>query len=186
MTASALATLPFDTPVSGDATHERFESLAKAYSADLYRYAYWLCRDRSLAEDLVQETFLRAWRAMKSIRDVRAAKAWLLTILRREHARQYERHQPRFEELDMDNLPGWDGDDKRPEAFLVRRAIAALPAEYREPLVLQVLGGYSTAEIGQLLGLTRGAVMTRVFRARQKLREVLDDQPARQDRRQPA
>lgn len=174
MTASTVATLPLDAPTSEELARLRFETLVDAYSADLYRYAYWLCRDKTLAEDLVQETFLRAWRAMNSIRDERAAKSWLLTILRREHARQFERHQPKFEDVDTDILPAWDRDDNRTEAVLLRRAIATLPIEYREPLVLQVLGGYSTAEIGHLLGLSRGAVMTRVFRAKRKLRHMLN------------
>ena len=101
-----------------------------------------------------------------------------MTILRREYARLFERHQVKFEDIDANNLPGWDRDDNRTEAVLLRRAVATLPVEYREPLILQVLGGYSTAEIGQRLGLSRGAVMTRVFRARLKLRRILEDQPS--------
>ena len=177
MVATTLATLPVDTPTCAETSQMRFEALVHAYSPDLYRYACWLCRDRNMAEDLVQETFLRAWRAVESMRDVRAAKAWLITILRREHARQFERKQPNFEDVDTHSLVAWDNDDKRTEAVVLRRAIASLPIEYREPLILQVLGGYSTAEIGDLLDLSRGAVMTRVFRAKQKLRRILEDQP---------
>ena len=57
---------------------------------------------------------------------------------------------------------------------MLRRALAALPDEYREPLLLQVLGGYSSEEIAELLGIKAGAVMTRLSRARQKLRARLD------------
>lgn len=179
MTASHTATLDADALQQAEAAPERFESLVRSYSTDLFRYAFWLCRDRSMAEDLVQETFLRAWRAMHSIRDTQATKAWLLTILRREHARQYERIRPDFGDVETENLPGWNEHDTSTEAFVLRRAIAALPERYREPLVLQVLGGYRCEEIAQLLGLTRGAVMTRVFRAKQKLRGALtDDQSA--------
>ncbi len=178
-TFAAQATLPVDSPTRAETSQVRFEALVHSYSPDLYRYACWLCRDRNTAEDLVQETFLRAWRAVESMRDERAAKAWLITILRREHARQFDRQQPKFEDLDTHSLAAWDNDDKRTEAVVLRRAIATLPIEYREPLVLQVLGGYSTAEIGDLLHLSRGAVMTRVFRARQKLRRILEDRPDR-------
>lgn len=174
MTATTIATLPLEFPGTVETARSRFEALVSTYSGDLYRYAYWLCRNRELAEDLVQETFLRAWRSMESLRDARASKAWLLTILRREHARQYERERPAFDDVEADTLAGWDAHDKRPEAFVLRRAIGELPAEYREPLVLQVLGGYSTAEIGEILGLSRAAVMTRVFRAKQKMRVVLE------------
>ncbi len=74
-------------------TH-RFNELAEAYSTDLYRYALWICGNDALAKDLVQETFLRAWRALDSLNDVAAAKSWLITILRREYARTFERKVP--------------------------------------------------------------------------------------------
>lgn len=155
MVATTSATLPVDTATCAETRPMRFEALVESYSPDLYRIAYWLCRDRDMAEDLVQETFLRAWRAVESMRDERAAKAWLLTILRREHARRFERQQPKFEDVDPHSLVAWDNEDKRTEALVLRRAIASLPFEYREPLILQVLGGYSTAEIGDLLNLSR-------------------------------
>jgi RNA polymerase sigma-70 factor (ECF subfamily) len=123
----------------------------------------------------MQETFLRAWRSRDSIRDPKAARAWLFTILRREHARRFERYQPMFGDVAMETLPAWDGHDTSTEAFVLRRAILELEEDYREPLVLQILGGYSTAEVGQIMGLSRGAVMTRVFRAKQKLRRILGE-----------
>jgi RNA polymerase sigma-70 factor (ECF subfamily) len=151
----------------------RFEALVNALSGDLYRYAAWLCRDRHRAEELVQETFLRAWRSLDSLRDERAAKGWLITILRREHARGYERYKPELDsELDVDNLPA-SSSQSPAETLALRRAIAGLTPEYREPLLLQVLGGYRCEEIAEMLGLSAGAVMTRLFRARQKLRVVL-------------
>jgi RNA polymerase sigma-70 factor (ECF subfamily) len=67
----------------------RFNELAEAYSTDLYRYAMWICHNDALAKDLVQETFLRAWRALDSLKDIGAAKSWLITILRREYARTF-------------------------------------------------------------------------------------------------
>lgn len=163
------------TPVS---THmgskqTRFEALVKALSSDLYRYAAWLCRDRHRAEDLVQETFLRAWRSLDSLRDERAAKGWLITILRREHARGYERYRPELDsELDVDNLAG-NSPELPAETLALRRAIAGLTPQYSEPLLLQVLGGYRCDEIAEMLDLSPGAVMTRLFRARQKLRAAL-------------
>ena len=71
----------------------QFDALVRAHTGDLFRYAYWLCGDEALAQDLAQETFLRAWRSLDTLRDTAAAKAWLITILRREHARLYERKQ---------------------------------------------------------------------------------------------
>ena len=147
-----------------------FERLVKAYSAELYRYAYWLCRDRFLAEDLVQEAFARAWSAWASLRDEKAARSWLYRILHNEHARLYERKRLEMvEDQELDALE----DRTLQSAFgeiELRQALHALPAAYREPLVLQALGGFSCEEIAQLLDLTPGAVMTRLSRARLALR----------------
>jgi RNA polymerase sigma-70 factor (ECF subfamily) len=147
-----------------------FESLVRAYSAELYRYGYWLCRDRFVAEDLVQETFARAWGARGSLRDERAAKSWLYTILRHEHARLHERKRLDIEDgADLDAL-----EDQRLRVVSadleMRQALHALPQAYREPLLLQVLGGFSCEEIAKMMDLTTGAVMTRLTRARQVLR----------------
>lgn len=158
-----------------DDRRRRFESLCAPLRPDLYRFAFWLARDRGVAEDVVQETLLRAWRSLDALTDDAAARPWLLTIARREHARLYERK--RFETVDVDALaaaedPGLAGADDQ-ELREVRAAIFALPEEYREPLVLQVLMGWSTAEIARHLGLTNGAVLTRLCRARQKLRVLV-------------
>ncbi|HET7922023.1 MAG TPA: sigma-70 family RNA polymerase sigma factor [Gammaproteobacteria bacterium] len=140
----------------------------------MFRYAWWLCRDRALAEDLVQETLLRAWRSLDSLRDEGAARQWLLTILRREFARELSR---RKQTVDIADLPLADeaarvgADDT--DVVDVRRAIGKLDPEYREPIMLQVMMGCSTTEIAELLQLTQGAVLTRLFRARSQLRELL-------------
>lgn len=160
-----------------DSRQGQFEALVRGYASDLYRYAVWLGNTREAAEDLVQETFLRAWKSIDGLRDVRAARSWLMTILRREHARQFER--PRAvdggtEEFDPERLVGNLSNAGHAGAMALRQGLARLPKDYREPLVLQVLGGYSCTEIGELLGLKPGAVMTRLSRARHKLRRGLD------------
>ena len=155
----------------------QFDQTARAYSADLYRYAYWLCRDRFVAEELVQETYTRAWKNWDSLEDLAAAKPWLITILRNEHARLYERKRLDISDDDPQELelPGND----RPGAHLeLEQLVEELPPAYREPLVLQVLGGYECKEIAEMLGTTEGAVMTRLTRARQALRAHLAE-PAR-------
>ena len=153
---------------------EDFESLVKAYSAELYRYGYWLARDRFTAEDLVQETFARAWNGWRALRDPKAAKKWLYTILRNEHARLYERKRLDIvEDQDLDLI-----EDRRLGAaateFELREALRALPPSYREPLVLQVIGGFSCDEIAKIMELTPGATMTRLSRARLALRRLTD------------
>src|ERR1700761_5724320 len=156
----------------GTLSRARFEALCQALRPDLVRFAFWLSRDRALAEDVVQETMLRAWKARDSLQSESAAKPWFLTIIRREYARTFERK--RLATVDVDELIA------REEPMLaaahdqdlaeLRAALFRLPEEYREPLVLQVLMGYSTAEIAAELGLSTGAVLTRLFRARKQLR----------------
>ncbi|HSS63970.1 MAG TPA: sigma-70 family RNA polymerase sigma factor [Gammaproteobacteria bacterium] len=151
---------------------QRFEKLVLALSSDLYRYAFFLCRNKELAEDLVQETFIRAWRFLESLKDESKAKSWLFTTLRREFARQFERYQPRFDDVEPDLLPGERGAPV--DVLVVRRAMLELPLKYRDPIVLQVIGGYSGEEIANMLAVPRATVNTRLFRARQRLRKIFE------------
>ncbi|HUO79445.1 MAG TPA: sigma-70 family RNA polymerase sigma factor [Steroidobacteraceae bacterium] len=153
----------------------RFEALCGPLRADLYRFAFWLARDRAVAEDVVQDALLRAWRSFASLGDEAALRPWLLTIARREFARRFERKS--LETVDVDDLaeledPALAAEDSQ-EVLEMRAAIFALDRDYREPLVLQVLMGYSTEEIATHMELTPGAVLTRLFRARQKLKVAL-------------
>ncbi len=140
---------------------------------DMFRYAAWLSRDKSIAEDVVQEALLRAWKSLDALREDAAAKQWLLTIVRRENARYFERK--RLETVDIDNLTASQAallaEAPNEELDELREAIFELDDDYREPLVLQVLMGYSTNEIAELMGLKQGAVLTRLHRARIKLKD---------------
>lgn len=156
---------------------KRFDALLNALYADVYRYAFWLCKNKTMAEDLVQETYLRAWKNLQALRDEKAAKAWLFTIVRRENARQYERYQPDL--LDVNDISVVDtgiSPSESSEYHLVQQHIANLQAEFREPLVLQLLGGFSAEEISLILEVNKNTVLTRLFRARNKLRQKLSEQ----------
>jgi len=153
----------------------KFNGLADAFGADLYRYAMWICGNDALAKDLVQETYLRAWKALDSLKDESAAKSWLITILRREYARTFERKVPKFTDVDSVEVPE-DAQlepEDRLEVQLLRRNMRKLPPKYREPLLLQVVMGYSCEQIARQLGISKSAVMTQLFRAREQLRERL-------------
>src|ERR1700727_2368306 len=80
----------------------RFKALCQSLRPDLLRFAFWLSRDRAVAEDVVQETMLRAWKAQDSLLDEGAAKPWFLTIIRREFARTFERK--RLPAVDIEEL----------------------------------------------------------------------------------
>jgi len=164
--------------VNDGAKSSQFEAIVNAYSKDLYRYGLWLTKDAQVAEDLVQETFLRAWKAMDSLKDPGAVKSWLFTIYRRENARRFEKIRPvtsSIDEVNIDQYAQLEDDFAKTEVIALRKSLKDLPEEYLEPLLLQVLGGYTCNEIGEIMGIKSGAVMTRVFRARKKLRAMLED-----------
>lgn len=161
---------------AGDARRRKFDQIVAVYHQDMYRYAVWLSRDRSVAEEVVQEALLRAWKSLEALRDPEAAKSWLLTIVRRENARYFERK--RLETVDIDDLaPAQQAliaESPDEQVAEMRAAIFELEDDYREPLVLQVLMGYSTKEIARQMGLKQGAVLTRLHRARHKLKDIIE------------
>ncbi len=156
---------------------QRFDRLVGVWHRDMYRYAVWLCRDPAIAEDVVQEAMLRAWKSLDGLRDDAAAKQWVLTIVRRENARYFERK--RLETVDIDNLTASQAvmlaESSDSDLDDVRQAIYRLEDDYREPLVLQVLMGHSTKEIAELMDIKPGAVLTRLHRARHKLKDEIGE-----------
>ena len=153
----------------------KFNQLAETYGIDLYRYAMWICGNDALAKDLVQETFLRAWKAMDKLKDPKAVKSWLITILRREYARTFERKVPKF--TDLDKVVVTEDSELEPEdrteIKMLRQSILELAPKYREPLLMQVVLGYSCQEISEALDISKSAVMTQLFRAREQLKSRL-------------
>lgn len=150
-----------------------FELSVHAYSNELYRYAYWLTKHPSDAEDLVQDCFQRAWRSWHTLKNEKAVKQWLFAILRHEFLRRFEKERPEFSSLDEHlELPaiGVAEDD----ILALRQAIQQAPVSLRDPFLLQVLGGFSCEEIAQIENTTPGAVMTRLTRARQWFRNFLN------------
>jgi len=160
---------------------QRFDRLVGVWHRDMYCYAAWLCRDPAIAEDVVQEALLRAWKSLDGLRDDAAAKQWVLTIVRRENARYFERK--RLETVDIDNLTASQAamlaESSDSDLDDVRQAIYRLEDDYREPLVLQVLMGHSTKEIAELMNIKPGAVLTRLHRARNKLKDEIGEGAAR-------
>ena len=148
-----------------------FDAAVRAHAGDLFRYAYWLARNRQQAEDIVQEALLRGWRAFPKLREQTAVKAWLFSIVKNEFHRataQNARHGG-VDAAEIDII------DERSSPFSMemRDALTALPVSYAEPLALQVLGGFTCAEIAAMLETTEGAVMTRLTRARQALKRLV-------------
>jgi RNA polymerase sigma-70 factor (ECF subfamily) len=155
------------------------------YVDGLYSYALVLSRNRTEAEDLVQETCLRAIRAMDRLRPDSNAKSWLFTILRNIWFNQLRkwRTAPEVVDLDLDGDGAKRAADTRKDPHAtyvsnieqeqVRTAIQQLPVEFREIIILREYEELSYQEIAAVLECPLGTVMSRLARARSKLRDVL-------------
>ena len=149
------------------------------YIDQLFRYAMVLSRNRSEAEDLVQETYVRALGAVERLRPGSNIKIWMLTILRNVWRNQLrsQRAAPRTVELDSERVATF----KDPHAVLVtnmdselvREAIRQLPDDAREIIVLREYEDMSYQEISDLLDCPLGTVMSRLGRARSRLRMLI-------------
>jgi RNA polymerase sigma-70 factor (ECF subfamily) len=152
----------------------------------LYSYALVLSRNRSEAEDLVQETYVRALGAMGRLRPESNVKSWLFTILRNIWLNQLRQRRtaPQIVEMDVEGINvgiGTKTSDDDPYALYVstlernqvREAIQQLPAESREIILLREYEELSYQEIATILDCPTGTVMSRLARARAKLRALL-------------
>lgn len=158
---------------------------AIAYVDDLFRYAMALARNPHEAEDLVQETYLRALKAMASLRPESNLKGWLFAILRNAWLNQlrHRRGAPPLVgmaagESDAHSVPERSKDplaqyESKIEIQQVREAIEQLPAEFREVVILREYEQMTYEEIAEILHCPPGTVMSRLARARGKLRALL-------------
>ncbi len=168
--------------ISGD-DNARFATVVMPHIDDAYRLAHWLTGNRTDAEDVVQDASLRAFRAIRSFTGG-SSRAWLLTIVRNTAYSWLRKNRPAavvtVEDLEAVELaqanPG-DPDAETPEAAFIARAdaeqlraaIAALPAPFRETLVLRDIEGLDYREIAQATEVPIGTVMSRLARARRRL-----------------
>lgn len=154
----------------------QFNALVDCHSPALYRIAYRMMGDRHEAEDMVQETFRSAWKSREAFREGVGDRAWLASILRRRIVDRWRRRTPpptlgHDTPLDV-GVPAADplaGDYTDEMQF----ALARLPTDLRETLLLVVVGELTHQEVANLLDVPLGTVLSRVSRARRRLREVL-------------
>lgn len=160
---------------------ERFERVVLPYLDDAYTLARYLLRDEHDAQDAVQDAVLRALRYFESYRDG-DARAWLLAIVRNcclsWHRRQrMTRASVPLAEADLVDIgTGPEADARaiaRSERAALERAVAALPMEFREVIVLREVQDLSYKEISDVVGVPIGTVMSRLARARKRLADAL-------------
>jgi RNA polymerase sigma-70 factor (ECF subfamily) len=172
-----------DQPLAG------FEELAIPLFDALYNFARWLAHDSNDAEDLVQETYLKALRSFASFQSGTNFRAWIFRILRNTFLSSCSKLERRMT-LAMDseeNGPELAVDTETPETILmnrfsselVQRAIDDLPVHYREPLLLCEVEEMSYQEIAEILSIPMGTVMSRLARARGAIRQSLTSRTSR-------
>lgn len=161
------------------AAHDRLlRALHDEHAAALWRYVVWICGDRQLAEDIVQETLLRAWRRPKVLdQSEGSARAWLFTVARNlvtdHHRSARSRH-----EVGTDAPPERltdDGIDAMLDRWLVTDALAALSTEHRTVVVHAYYLGQSVAAIAEQLGVPQGTVKSRLHYGLRALRLALQE-----------
>lgn len=149
--------------------------LVALHHAELYRYAFRLCGRAPDAEDLVQQTFLIAQRKSDQIRDPSCARSWLFRVLRNCFLKTRRQKQPipaATLELEVDDLPR-DVDETEVDSEQLQQALDALSDEYRMVVVMFYFEQLSYREIAEQLELPLGTVMSRLSRAKGRLREIL-------------
>ena len=152
-----------------------FEAIYRANVRDVFSFAYWLCGDRSEAEDLTSEAFLRAFAGARDLRSG-TVRAYLLTIAKNLYltARARRRGNAELDEELRDPAPSPEAiAEARSGADAVRRAMRALSASERTALLLRAEAGLDYAGIATALGTTVAAARVRVHRARAKLAAAL-------------
>jgi RNA polymerase sigma-70 factor (ECF subfamily) len=162
--------------LAGDVS--RFEGIVRRWQGPLVNLAYRFCRDRGRAEEMAQEAFLRAFRALEGWRGDAAFSTWLFAVATNGYRSELRRVPPRTVSLDDVAEPG---DPRPPDGGFedldrdraVRRAVLTLPARYRDALILFYFHGLDVAAAARSLGLPEGTVKARLSRGRAILRGKL-------------
>ncbi len=174
---------------AGQGDKGAFNIIVRRYTSRMVNLAYQIVGDRDLAEDVAQDTFLRAYRSAARYREISKFSTWLYTIainlcrneLRRRKFRTYslegmaERQDDDRLRIDIaDETTKPDLDLERKETGrLVREAVASLPEKFRTPLVLRDIQELSYEEIGEIMELPEGTVKSRINRGRLRVKEIL-------------
>ena len=174
------------------ADQSEFESMAMPFMDQLYSHALRLTKNSSDAEDLVQETYLKGYRAFSSFEEGTNLRAWLFRILTNSFINNYRKKQRSFEEEALDDVEdmylhrrlgstqipslGMSAEDMLFERLTeeeIKDAVEGLPTQYREVVLLADVQGFSYKEIADILDIPDGTVMSRLHRGRAKLQKDL-------------
>lgn len=175
-------------PQHNSPLHERFEKEFLPHLEALHSFAFHLCYNEEDADDLVQETFLKAFRFIDKFEEGTNAKAWLFKILKNAYINQYRKESKRPARVDYEDVAVYNEEeegqvsgyyDLREDVFEkmigdeVSTALNLLPEEFRTVILLCDIEGFSYEEISKIIDIPIGTVRSRLFRARNMLKEKL-------------
>jgi RNA polymerase sigma-70 factor (ECF subfamily) len=171
---------------------EDFTTDAMQYAPQLFATALRMTRNRADAEDLVQETFLKGWRAFDSYQQGTNLRAWLFRIMTNTFINKYNSQQRKPQETELDEVEelflfrrmgafdqsklNQSAEDQMLELFTddeVKNAIEELPETFRMPVLLSDVEGFSYKEIAEMLDVPIGTVMSRLHRGRKAMQKML-------------
>jgi RNA polymerase sigma-70 factor (ECF subfamily) len=165
------------------ADQARFADDAMPFLPALYAAAVRMTRNPADAEDLVQETYLRAYRGYANFSDGTNLKAWLYRILTNTFINMYRARKRRPEQVDLDDVEDFYL-DAIPDAE-VKSALEELPEQFRIAVILADIEGFQYKEIAEILGVPLGTVMSRIHRGRRALQKRLWEYAERNNLRPP-
>lgn len=162
---------------------QAFEELIKLTHREVYSLAYRMVGNREDAADVAQDTFIKLLRAIKTFRGDSKFSTWLFTVTSSVAISHLRRRARRKGDVSLDaddfheTAPVAEADDieRRDLKARLDEALLALPLGYRAVVVMKDVYGFSLADVGRQLGITEGAAKVRLFRARQRLKDMLYD-----------
>ena len=152
---------------------QRFEECVESCADSLFRVAFRLTGNQTLAAELVQETYLSAWKSTDSLKDPQRMRAWMFSILRNQYTkllRKEKRNLQTIPHIKDVSKPEQTKDDVTDR---VQTALAALDEKHKLPVLLVSIEGMTVDEAAKVLDVPRGTVLSRLHRGRQKLKEIL-------------
>ena len=157
----------------------------------LYRSAMYLAKNENNADDLVQETFLKAFKFLQDDKEIRNIKAWLFKILMNTFINKYRKNKREPSLVDFDSVEAFHAsiqeealtpsildDESVFDELLdddIKRALEALPDDFRMVILLSTVEGFSYKEISEIVNCPVGTIMSRIYRGRKMLKEKLAD-----------
>jgi RNA polymerase sigma-70 factor (ECF subfamily) len=171
---------------------EQFTSDAMQYAPQLFSTALRMTRNRSDAEDLVQETYIKGWRSFHTFQEGTNLRAWLFRIMTNTYINKYNAQKRKGAEVELDDVEelflykrlgsidqsqlSSSAEDQMLELFTddeVKNSLEALPEDFRMPVLLSDVDGFSYKEISEMLEIPIGTVMSRLHRGRKAMQKML-------------